>query len=356
MFDEILNLLHTLRLKISAIRAILQANKMLGEIAFNNARIQGSEDTVKLTEIISKIPEKNEWQSYEHCAAVTRLYAVYENFVEDLISQWLRSLPQLVPSYSDLDERIKKTHREGVGRLLLDLKKKNRYKNLSENDVIEGLFYGVTGNNKYDLIPDAFLWHEQNLRKDILNNLLENAGIADAWNWVSKHRSVKKFVEEPLGSQSLAATRLDDLIIYRNEAAHRVVINELLGVDELLEFCDFIESLCQALVELVTYRIILQQGSTGQVREIGQVTRWFEQPKAARAKVRDITLSVGQRIFLASETKAYCQLAIIESIQIDDVSQDTVEIITETEVGLKFNTDARKGLSLYVEVDKSSEQ
>jgi len=100
----------------------------------------------------------------------------------------------------------------------------------------------------------------------------------------------------------------------------------------------------------------LQQVSTGQVREIGEITEWFDRPKAAVAKVRDITLSVKQRIFLASETKACCQLVIIESIQIDDVSQDTVEITTETEVGLKFNANARKGLSLYVEVDKSPEQ
>jgi len=194
MFDDLLNLFHTLRLKISAIRAILQANKMLGEIAFNNATIRESEDPVKLTEIIRVIPEKNEWQSYEHCAAVTRLYAVYENFVEDLISQWLRSIPQLGTSYSDLDERIKNTHREGVGRLLLDLKKK-RYQNLSENDVIKGLFYGVNDNKKYDLIPDAFLLHEQNLRKDELEKLFADAGIANAWMWVNNHISVKQFVE-----------------------------------------------------------------------------------------------------------------------------------------------------------------
>lgn len=335
MFDELLN---TLRQKIDTTRAILRTNQMLREIAI--AKIQESEDIAKLTEL-----KEREWQIYEHCAAVTRLYAVYENFVEDLISRWLEFLPKYVPSYFKLDERIRNTHREGVGRLLLDLKK-NRFKDLYESDVVKGLFSGVTGDREYYLIPKAFLLHEQNLRKDELERLFADAGIANAWKWVNNY----------MGSQKISETRLNELITYRNEAAHRAVVDEFFGFDKLLELCDFIEDLCQALADLVTYQIILKQVSTEQVREIGEITEWFDRPKAAVAKVRNIELSVGQRIFLASETKAYCQLAIIKSIQIDDVSQDRVEITTETEVGLTFKTDARKGLSLYVEVDKSEEQ
>ena len=37
-----------------------------------------------------------------------------------------------------------------------------------------------------------------------------------------------------------------------------------------------------------------------------------------------------------------------DSIQLDDVSQSQIEITSETEVGLQFNIDAKKGLSLYI--------
>ena len=336
MFDELLN---TVRLKISTIRAILQTSDKLREITLP-------------TELIEEIPEKNEWRIYEHCAAVTRLYAIYENFVEDLISRWLQRLPQLVSYYSNLDDIIKNTHREGAGRLLLDLKK-NRYQHLSINDVIQGLFYGITQNTEYELTPDSFLLHEQNLRKDELERLFTNAGITNAWRWVTHHRSVKQLVENPLGSEESAETRLNSLIDDRNAAAHRTVVDRILGIEELLELCDFIENLCQALAELVTYKIILKQELIEQVRKIGEITEWLNKSKVVIAKVRDITLSVGDGIFLASETKAHCQLVIIESIQIDDVSKETVEITSETEVGLKFNTDAREGLSLYVETSVS---
>jgi len=244
-FDELQNLINKLRPKIDTIRAILLTNQKLREIIKIAVETkQESEESVKITELIEVIPEENEWRIYERCAAITRLYAVYEKFVEDLISLWLEFLPEQVSSYSDLDERIRNTHCKGVGRLLLDLKK-NKLE-ASDIDVVKGLLNGITGKEKYYLIPQAFLLHEQNLRKDELDRLLADAGIADAWRWVNKY----------MESQNIGKIELNELISYRNDAAHGAVVDEILGFKGLLELCDFIESLCQALAELVTYRII----------------------------------------------------------------------------------------------------
>jgi hypothetical protein len=51
---------------------------------------------------------------------------------------------------------------------------------------------------------------------------------------------------------------------------------------------------------------------------------------------------------LVSKESSYCQLVRIESIQIDDISKELVNITSEIEVGLQFNADAKKGLSLYL--------
>jgi hypothetical protein len=55
--------------------------------------------------------------------------------------------------------------------LLLELKK-NRYEHLSLEEVIRGLFHGVTGEKDYEILPDAFLFHEQNLRREPLEKML----------------------------------------------------------------------------------------------------------------------------------------------------------------------------------------
>ncbi len=130
-------------------------------------------------------------------------------------------------NYLELEEKIQNTHREGVGRILIEFKK-DRFKDLSENQVIRGLFYGTTNQNKnYELLPEAFLLHDQNLRKDILEKLFADAGIADTWKWVMNYREVKHFVEEIRGNQNTAEGELNQLISYRNEAAHGVVYQRL---------------------------------------------------------------------------------------------------------------------------------
>lgn len=353
MFQERLK---TVNANISTVRSIIQTNDRLRAIAFGEGTVtkQESENNTEsiITILKQNLPDVTEWRVYDHCAVVTRLYAIYEHFVEDLVRDWVQRLPEIFPLYSDLADSIRDTHRIGVGRLLLDLTK-NKFQHLSVEGVIRGLFSGVTGSQeKYELLPDAFLLHEQNLRRDALEKLFADAGIPKAWSWVEKHRAVKYFVEEIRASENTAEGELNELISYRNDAAHGSPIDNVLGSSALLELCSFVEALCQALAELVAYQVISRQSSIGQAREIGQITEWFKKPKAAVAKVKEITLSIGDSLFLISEGRAYCQLVKIESIKIQEggveVEKEQVEITTESEVGLKFDTDARKELRLYI--------
>lgn len=345
MFDE---LLKTVSVDIATVRAIIQTNEQLRIIIFSS----DSATKVELLEnpefnlLLNVVPDERNWQVYDRCSVVTRLYAIYEKFVKNLISDWLALLPDLVPNYSNLEKSIQQTHQQGVGRLLQELKK-NRFQHLTAEKVVRGLFSGITANEKYELLPDAFLLQEQNLRKDVLEKLFTDAGIENTWKWVMNHRNIKRFLEEVRGSQNTAEGELNQLVSYRNDSAHGSG-NEILGTKDLLSLGDFIDVLCQALADLVTYHVILHKTLTNRARNIGKITEWFNKPKAGVAKLKDIRLSVGNPLFLVNESISYCQLAKVESIQINDVSQDEVEIATETEVGLKFDIDGKEGLSLYV--------
>jgi len=347
MFQE---LLKTVQRNISTVRSIIQVNEKLIRAAFGDKSIITQEWGTEADSIIAQLtqdaPEPRDWRIYDHCAVVTRLYAIYERFVEDLIREWIQVLPDLFPVYADLEERICNTHRIGVARLLLDITK-NRFGHLSVEQVIRGLFHGASGTGeKYELLPDAFLLHEQNLRKDTLDKLFADAGILNAWSWVEKHRKIKHFIEEVRGSENTAEGELNELIDYRNDAAHGAFIDTILSSNALLELCDFVEALCQALAELVTCQIIKQQTLTGQAQEIGRITEWFKNSQAAVAKVEETTLSVGTSVFLMGE--AYCQLATIQSIRINDDAQESVQTSRGMEVGLKFDIEARKKLRLYL--------
>ncbi|BAZ12049.1 hypothetical protein NIES4071_38770 [Calothrix sp. NIES-4071] len=344
MFEE--HLL-AVRKNTSTVRYIIKTNEVSRKTAFaENAATKPvtQEGTELLVNSQENIPSIQDWRLYDHCSVVTRLYAVYERFVEDLVKDWLKIIPKLFPLYLHLDERIKNTHQTGVARLLLELKK-NRYENLGLEKVVGSLFYGVT-NQEYELVPEAFLFHEQNLRREILDKLLADAGIINAWSWLDKHRNITKFLEEVRENEVTAEKELNDLIIFRNQAAHGAS-PVILDYPKLLELCDFIDILCEAITELVTYRVIQYQLSVGQAREIGEITEWFKKQQAGVVKTEATNLSVGENLFLANETIFYCQLAIIQSIRINDNAVEQVQTTPGMEVGLRFNIDARKGLRLY---------
>ncbi|MEG4572074.1 MAE_28990/MAE_18760 family HEPN-like nuclease [Microcoleus sp. N3A4] len=346
MFEE---LIEKASVKISTVRAIIKTNHRLRKIVSRDSlNKQKLAENPEFAALIEVIPSEKEWEIYDRSAVVTRLYAIYERFVEDLISDWLRRMPDLVPRYSDLGEKIQNTHREGIGRLLIDIKK-NRFQHLSVEKVVQGLSCGITDTGKYELLPDAFLLHEQNLRKEVLETVLKNAGIDEAWKWVINHKEIKYFVEEVRGSQNTAEGELKQLVDYRNKAAHGST-DEILGTQELLDLADFVEALCNSLADLVTYNIILLQSDRGLVMEIGKITEWFKKPQAGVAKVKEVTLTVGECVFLVlvNDQLSYCYSAKIESIRLNNLSQDRVEITSEAEVGLKFDRDARIGLTIYV--------
>lgn len=337
MFQDILKNLHE---NISTVRCIIKTSDNLRDILDNQT---SSLDVELLAKLRKDAPKSRDWIIYEHCATVTRLYAIYETFVENLLKKWLAILPRLYPNYSDLEERIRTTHQMGVGKLLIDLNK-NRYSHLSITDVISGIFRGVSNDAGYKLIPDAFLIHEQNLRKEILDKLLADAGVSNAWNWLEKSNTVNIFLQNRTENENNAEGTLNQLIINRNQAAHGVP-EDILDSNSLLELCDFVEALCEALAELMTFQVIERQKLVGQAKEIGIITEWFKKPQAAVAKIQEATLSIGTDVFLIGE--ASCQLAKIHSIKINDKATELVNITSETEVGLKFDIEAKKGLRIY---------
>ena len=344
MFEELLTKAKT---DIATVRSIIKTNENVRKIV-SSKKSKKSEDYLQLLAAIEQdIPEMAEWRVYDHCAAVTKLYAIYENFVEDLIKDWLRLLPQLCLNYVDLDERIKNTHKIGVGRLLINLNK-NRFEHLTIENVVKGLSLGINNKVGYELLPDAFLFHEQNLRREILDKLLADAGISNSWKWIDKHKSIKNFVEEVRGSQNTAEGELNELISYRNEAAHGALIDDFLRANALLEMCNFVDSLCQSLNDLFEYQIIVLKVKIGEAIKIGKITEWFSNPKAGIAKISSATLYNQCNLYLINQNLSWYQSATVNSIQIDGNSVEHVNTDKKVEIGLKFDVDAREGLNLYL--------
>src|SRR5262245_54767141 len=83
-------------------------------------------------EYAATAPGDTEWRLYDHCAAVTRLYAIYEQFVTAAVGLWLSQLPDLYGPYGSLPESVRNAHRMGTGDILIH-HGGDRYAHLTED-------------------------------------------------------------------------------------------------------------------------------------------------------------------------------------------------------------------------------
>lgn len=338
--------LEQVRQKTQAIRFILKENRALRDILFTD----DEEVRQKATELKLNLSEhsisKAQWEIYEHSAVISQLYAIYENFVEKLITKWLEALPQLVTKYDQLDEVIRKYHKIGVCELIPKVKDDNIYKKkiLNLGQIIQGFSNGINNKGKYELTPECFfISFQNNLRQSELQNLLSAVGLNDnsnfGWKWLENHQNIKEYMIESVSGSNQLKTELDDFIERRNVIAHSLVEeSHFLPYTSLLKYCSFVEAICEALADLLIYHFLLKKAKINQAKEIGKIQNFLSNKQVIKATVNSVTLSVGDKIFIVNPNSSYCKAAIIQELRNKkDQSKQTLRIRKPQDISLKIN-------------------
>src|ERR1019366_9491830 len=260
-----------LRVEIETIKLVLDAHDTLRALVYSQRpaeQLAASSETPAespattsdqhLDQIRASGLLKPSWQVYDHCAAFTRLYAVYEQFVEDLASDYLRVLPDLYKKYVDLPSNVRKQHSIGIGQILMKLGKDGPYKDLDEGGVIKGWSDGLAGNPNYTLLPDAFLIDPQNYRAEILAGIFRYLGIEDCWTWIENHPMVLEFMARERDANETPKTLLHDFVEYRNKASHTKV-GDIVATEEIKSIADYVAVLSEALSHLTMKRVVQQK-------------------------------------------------------------------------------------------------
>jgi MAE_28990/MAE_18760-like HEPN len=338
MFSQHVN---TLKSEIATIVACARLNSEFRALRHDASSVGHLLQGCPFTQIA--IPDRSDWIVHDHCAGVTRLYAVYEQFVADLVSAWLTVVPAFFADYAKLPDVLRKHHRLGVARILPKVGG-GRYKHLTIPDVIGGLFRGTKFGHDYQFLYEQFALTERNLRLDALSDLLAHVGVEDLKGWLARHPGLQSFMSRTYGGQETVDSKLNDLVSYRNEAAHGERIGQVLGLSEFLNLAEFIAELCNSLSECVFHHVCRCQLSNATATLLGKVTEVFEQPQAVVALLSRCKVQVDQEL-VAFSTNCCKKLQVI-SVQLNGVAARQLEIVTPTEVGMKFNGLPNKGADL----------
>lgn len=322
--------------------------------------------------------QNNLYKKMEDVELVLRFFALRDderitgglsNFLDSYMIEKMTSYESTIEELRDVFEKtIKTAYAIYKDKLFKPYDPKlNKWKKDSYKAYYDAVMVGFSRhiNNSDILIPQKLRIINQNLRKETLEKLLNNAGIPNSWKWIQINRHIKNFIEYTLGEENtvegqlegkLVERQLKEFVNYRNDAAHGALIYNVLSSQKLLNLCDFIDVFCQAITELVTHKMVIRQESMRQVKKIGKVTRWFSERKATHAKVKETTIFRGCNLFLVSETKAYCKSVKVISIMVEKdekwLEKESIEVSREEKIGLKFDCDVIKDLDIFKPIEK----
>lgn len=335
MFSSHVAVLHR---EASMLKGALKSHEALRDLVLSSDPAISS--TVSGHSVLSNIklgaPTHLAWKTYDHCAGITRLYAIYEKCVTDITTDWLDLIPTVVPKYAQLPESIRNGHRTGVATILSRFGGE-RYRLLTESRILGGISDGVRGGTQYALLPDAFFVDDHNFRKATLDALFSKLGIPSSWKWICSHGEIVRFIQMIRGGASTVESELKMLVDYRNEAAHGDASN-LLSPDEICKLADFVVILCDVICQLFSWRILNICNDSGNVEVLGKVIRKYSS-NIVGIHAYGGSISVGDKVLVWGDN--CCFNTELLGIQVQNVARTSLSLTNGLQVGLRLHRPAR---------------
>lgn len=280
---------------------------------------------------------------FRHCAVMTYLYAVYENFVEQALSLWSTRLPRY-RRFNDLNPKIQRLYRERIAALLSAIERRE-YQSVDLQQVLRAYANALDSHPNWIMVPEAVLFRDPNLRRSEIVKLYQFAELSDVWSIVEKDKALKTCLQTVENDESLE-NAVDNFVHFRNEAAHGNP-DEILGIDSLRAWTCFVEAFCDALAKPLAAKNIDEERALGRCGPIGHVYKSYS-GGVVLAAFHDCDLRVAQRLYARKGRNAYP--LHVESIQRDNEPQEQISAdSTGLNLGLKCSRSISEGTELFLE-------
>lgn len=239
-----------------------------------------------------------------HTAIVVSAYGSYEQFVEATIQQYVARVERMCPKFADLPDAFRINHSRLSYQLIAKLGHSRYTGVVSEASVIANLHSCLTPPGPYRLNYDAIVMHETNLWSTTLAEKLAQIGVEKALKKIRDQGVYSAYLTRKLGTASSAASHesafreLDELIQWRNEAAHGDVQNTL-SVDLLMAILDYLDILAAAIAEVLRIEVWRHQYKTDGI-PLGQPVAVFRNEIVCieldrqRVRVGDVMVALPQ--------------------------------------------------------------
>lgn len=301
-----------------------------------------------LISAVTAAPQKLDWQVYDYCASLTRLYAILDSFLDEIVGDYLSLLPILFEDYRELPDSLLRQHRRGVAEILSRLGTNGPFSHLSEADIISQFFQALSGAKSYRILEEAFFVDPHNYRLPILVRLLSSLGIVGARNLLIKHPKMVAFRNQGRDEDYTLEAELADFVARRNEAAHSEV-NSTVSSELIFKFADQIKTLCDVIADILDEEVARLSVSRSKSLIIGSIYKVYKNRTVALVNISTtVRLAEGDEI-LVVRSRLVLRAAILE-IQLDNVRQQVLNCSPGQNVGILVNVQCSEGDQIHLPI------
>ena len=296
------------------------------------------------------IPLVNSTVQYN--AIIISIYGCFENYIDNIITEYLNEIFLITGKYDSLHENTKKKHLFNSAEFINN---SQRYKNydIKEDEVITNMYNCLKNNDAAKLSMPLLTHHSGNLGIEQIINLFNETGIENSAQlikgnsiFIQNIMKTKEFDREDDTIEFLKKCKdsgfesLKSLISQRNSVSHSWIIENRLSLSILKEeIIPFIKILCECTYEILLCSYYNFKFVNNKLENFDKAIRIINNnilcinSKFSRLKVGDYLFYLDKNL--------HPHISQIEEIQCENKS--IYQVLTDnTDIGIKLKNNVKR--------------
>lgn len=278
-------------------------------------------------------------RKYDYSLIIVSLYGCFEQFVESFIKDYLMLLAEDCQEYSRLPQVIIDNHINLSVTLMGKIEQSKYNEFLTKEQIIRNLNDCIQ-HNKCSINYEAFCQHTANFRVQTIGEVLKNVGLSDVLNRVKDNEHLREMYVQQNGECDYGHLKLDNVFSFLNELADRRnkiahgAVSDILSVDlqeELIKKVSFFGQEMDKIgfEEVLPYLV-------GKAHKITKIYNPNKSTNLLCFAIMEGKICIGDIIIIKNSHDNYTY-SKIESIEIDHVRYDKIEIQNEVNIGIMLD-------------------
>jgi hypothetical protein len=266
---------------------------------------------------------------FEYKAIIISLYGILENTISKWIQEHIKNVSIIVSNYDSLGDKFKVEH-FNLSIKLISLIIENRHSkfdNINKNNILENLNQSIVSPSDFKLNSEAYIPLSGNLKHIKIIEALKPLNIDLNTLTSILHRETIK---------------IDDLVGRRNDIAHGVEIDNILGISEFEDFISALQIYMTNIFNIIVEQEIKYHFQEKNVFYIDEPKKFFQNNQVCIINLKDTELKIGDILFIEKNNR-FSQVTIID-IQEDGKS---IKSTNKGEVGLKIDNPIKKNSKIW---------